>query len=226
MEPLKHILVSLQSDIPIIGFTINFILTALLSFILGIIYNKYSLSLSNKSLFANNFILLSTTTMLMISVIKSSLALSLGLVGALSVIRFRTAIKDPEELTYLFLSIAIGLGTGANQTYITISAFILTVIVIIGLFFVKGYTIPDKNMFINVECESRDFLDINTLVDIINKNCTYTKLRRYDTSQEFFEAIFLVQLKDFNSLKEIEKNIVAIDKNSKIIFLDQDTSLL
>lgn len=58
--------------------------------------------------------------MLVITVVKSSLALSLGLVGALSIIRFRSAIKEPEELTYLFLAISLGLGFGANQTVITI----------------------------------------------------------------------------------------------------------
>ena len=52
--------------------------------------------------------------MLIIFVVKSSLALSLGLVGALSIVRFRSAIKEPEELTFLFLNIALGIGFGAN----------------------------------------------------------------------------------------------------------------
>ncbi len=58
---------------------------------------------------------------MLILVVKTSLALSLGFVGALSIIRFRTPIKEPEELIYLFLSIGLGLGYGANQTLITIS---------------------------------------------------------------------------------------------------------
>ena len=53
---------------------------------------------------------------------KSSLALSLGLVGALSIVRFRTPIKEPEELAYLFISIAMGLGLGANQILATVVA--------------------------------------------------------------------------------------------------------
>ena len=48
-------------------------------------------------------------------IVKNSIALSLGLVGALSIVRFRAAIKEPEELTYLFLVIATGLGTGSGQ---------------------------------------------------------------------------------------------------------------
>ena len=67
--------------------------------------------------------MISLTTMFVIAVIKQSLALSLGLVGALSIIRFRTAIKDPEELANLFFAISIGIGLGANQVEITSISF-------------------------------------------------------------------------------------------------------
>ena len=70
------------------------------------------------------------TTFIIISIVKSSLALSLGLVGALSIIRFRTAIKEPEELGYFFMAISIGLGLGANQLYPTIIGFVVLVMVI------------------------------------------------------------------------------------------------
>ena len=49
---------------------------------------------------SQKFFVLSLTTMIIITIVKSSLALSLGLVGALSIVRFRTAIKEPEELAY------------------------------------------------------------------------------------------------------------------------------
>jgi hypothetical protein len=71
--------------------------------------------MNNRAHFANSFLLLGMTTCVVIIVVKYSLALSLGLVGALSIVRFRAAIKDPEELTVLFLVIAIGLSFGANQ---------------------------------------------------------------------------------------------------------------
>ena len=71
------------------------------------------------------------TIMVVITVVKSSLALSLGLVGALSIVRYRTAIKEPEELAYTFLTIAIGLGMGADQTAVTAISFLLIVTIII-----------------------------------------------------------------------------------------------
>ena len=59
------------------------------------------------------------------------MALSLGLVGALSIVRFRTPIKEPEELAYLFICIAAGLGLGANQTVPTVVAIFIILIVMI-----------------------------------------------------------------------------------------------
>ena len=112
-------------------FIINILITAILSEILAYIYKQFSKSFSNRNITSNNFVYVALTTMLIITVVKSSLALSLGLVGALSIVRFRTAIKDPEELAYLFLSIAIGLGLGANQRYVTMVGFVIIVLIII-----------------------------------------------------------------------------------------------
>jgi len=78
----------------IIDFVINFCITIIISFIMGKVYSKYGTSLSNRNKLAQTFVLISLTVMLVITIVKSSLALSLGLVGALSIVRFRTAVKE------------------------------------------------------------------------------------------------------------------------------------
>ena len=129
MQTFEEFLTSTTANISIISFIVNIILTAILAFGLKWVYIRFGMTLSNRKLFSKTFIVISMTTMLIITIVKSSLALSLGLVGALSIIRFRAAIKEPEELSYLFLAIAIGLGFGANQTLVTIIGF-LTIILI------------------------------------------------------------------------------------------------
>ena len=99
------------------SFVLSLVLAALLGVILGQAYIRFGQSLSNRRLFARNFLLLTVTTTLIISIVKSSLALSLGLVGALSIVRFRAAIKEPEELAFLFLAIAIGLGLAPDRRW-------------------------------------------------------------------------------------------------------------
>lgn len=109
-------LISISDSITISPIRIS--LDLLLIFIISRItvwhYEKYSLS-SAFSNTKNAFSIVAMSTVLIISVVKSSLALSLGLVGALSIIRFRTPIKDPEELGYLFFIIATALAAGAEQ---------------------------------------------------------------------------------------------------------------
>ena len=125
---IKDLLLDYELEIlDLNNFILNALLAALLSWILSRFYRRYGQSVSNRSLFSNNFILLALSTMMIIYIVKSSIALSLGLVGALSIVRFRAAIKEPEELTYLFLVIGIGLGMGANQPVITLIAFILII---------------------------------------------------------------------------------------------------
>ena len=93
---MKEVFLDYQNiEINLFGFIGNLFIAFLLAYILSIAYIKYSHSLSNKKLFSRNFYLITLTVTLIITIVKSSLALSLGLVGALSIVRFRAAIKEP-----------------------------------------------------------------------------------------------------------------------------------
>src|SRR3989338_2845800 len=131
----EEFLVNQGPQVDISSLLWGLVFAALCSFVLKKIYIRYGTSLSNRQKFANNFILLATTTTLIISIVKSSLALSLGLVGALSIVRFRAAIKEPEELAFIFLVIAVGLGLGAGQLKITVISFLIISLFIYGRHF-------------------------------------------------------------------------------------------
>jgi hypothetical protein len=126
----ENYLTQAQAQISTPEFIINLILTAITAYILSKIYVRFGQALSNRSIFGNTFVPMAMTTMIIITIVKSSLALSLGLVGALSIVRFRAAIKEPEELVYLFICVAIGLGYGANQINVTIVGFLMVIIAI------------------------------------------------------------------------------------------------
>jgi len=134
------------------------VICALLLTLISYFYKKYSITLGAKSHFSYVLPLVGLIVFLIIIIVKSSLALSLGLVGALSIVRFRTPIKEPEELGYLFLAIAVGLGFGAGYELITIvsTLFILTYLYLIKFKnkkdnfdgdYVLVITIPAKNDF-------------------------------------------------------------------------------
>ena len=105
--------------------------TTISSYLLRQLYVRYGRSMNNREYFGNIFILLGVTTCSVILIVKSSLALSLGLVGALSIVRFRAAIKEPEELVFLFLVIAFGLAFGANQFAVGFVLLVTACIVVI-----------------------------------------------------------------------------------------------
>lgn len=112
---------------------IALILGTLLSILLSLHFRFFSRSLSNRSELVRVLPFLTLIVVLVISVVKTSLALSLGLVGALSIVRFRTPIKEPEELVYIFMAIAIGLGLGANQLVTTTLCSIGILIITAGV---------------------------------------------------------------------------------------------
>ena len=85
----KNIQIDLNS------FVVSLFCAAILSLLIQLFYIKFSSTLSNRMHFSKNFVILGTTTCIIIMIVKNSLALSLGLVGALSIVRFRAAIKEP-----------------------------------------------------------------------------------------------------------------------------------
>jgi len=120
LQEFKSANFNIASPISITELVINLTVGILLSFVIRQHYIRYGSTLTNRNELSRVFPLILLTTVLVISIVKSSLSLSLGLVGALSIVRFRTPIKEPEELAYLFICIAAGLGLGANQTFPTV----------------------------------------------------------------------------------------------------------
>ena len=206
-------------QVPVDSLIINLILAALLSFILGRIYVKYGNSMSNRRLFSKNFMLITMTTMLIITIVKSSLALSLGLVGALSIVRFRAAIKEPEELAYLFLTIGVGLGLGADQRLITVVAFgIIAGVIVLKNYFKKNE--DDKNLFLTVTSHNPVKIELEQVLDVLKKYCSTVELKRFDESKEVLEAAFLVEFDGFDKLNQSKDELQTINEHVKISFLD------
>ena len=159
------------------------------------------------------------TTMLVISIVKSSLALSLGLVGALSIVRFRAAIKEPEELVYLFLAISIGLGFGANQGVVTTLAFVIIsgMVVLTNL---NKKSVGYQNLHLSVSCEGGQKLELNHVVKIIDENCSKVILKRFDDHQNMFQAIFLVEIDTIEELEKIKNKLQETNETARITYME------
>ncbi len=200
-------------------FLINLGLAVVLSYILSRVYIHWGSSLSNRRRFAANFILLTITTTFIILVVRSSVALSLGLVGALSIVRFRSAIKEPEELAYLFFAIAIGIGLGDNQRLITVIALAAAILVLGIMRLFRGRQ-ADFNLHVSVGSAGAAKVDFESIVDTLKDNCSQMKLIRFDESDQAQEASFLVEFRDMKQLKEAKSALRALSDKLEISFLD------
>jgi len=202
-------------EIDFYDFAADILLTTLCAYLLAKIYERFGRNLSNRSVFAQNFIILALTTMMVITIVKSSLALSLGLVGALSIVRFRSAIKDPEELTYLFLSISLGLGFGAGHRYLTLLFFtsICLVLIVKARFFLKSRANP---LFLLIRSSKK--LEITKLTGVIKKHAHSLDLQRFDTNKEGTEAIFNAEPLGEETLDLLIKEIKELDGGAEISF--------
>ena len=209
------------------NFILNFFVCAILTFALKFVYIYFGSSLTDRRNFSKIFLLLALTTMLVITIIKSSFALSLGLVGALSVVRYRGAIKEPEELTYLFLCIAIGLGTVANQVLITTIAFCLIIFVIIfQKKILSSKLINDNNTHIlTITINDKAKPDIEFFTNILKKNTYSIRLKKFEKYDDYAELIFHIQLDKFSGVSLIMNEIQSSYPNAKLNFLDTKSFL-
>lgn len=107
-------------------FIFSLALLIMITYLAKLLYIKRARTIGDKEYFASFFIIWTVSIFLIISVIKSSVVLSLGMVGALSIVRFRNAIKDTEQIMFLLFLIAIAMGLASNQ-------YIYTVVVVISL---------------------------------------------------------------------------------------------
>ena len=203
---MKQVFLNYQNiEINLLVFVTNLLIAFLLSHILSLVYVKYSNSLSNKKIFSNNFYLITLTTTLIITVVKSSLALSLGLVGALSIVRFRAAIKEPEEIAYLFLCIAIGLGMGANYTLVTVVGFgiILALVIILNRYTRKN--IDQEEMFCTISLNKK--INLEELLNMLKKHSNYLFLRDFDITDRFSQIGVIVNFKSSKEINSLSKEL-------------------
>ncbi|MFC1652403.1 DUF4956 domain-containing protein [Planctomycetota bacterium] len=219
LQTFEQFLTTQSVHVPLVGFVINLLLGAVLSWVLGRIYVKHANTLSNRTLFAKNFVLLTMTTLLIITVVKSSLALSLGLVGALSIVRFRSAIKEPEELAYLFLNIAIGLGLGADQRLITVVAFIVIVLILV-LGGHRSRKDENKNLHLTISSQHPEEIPLAVLVGTIKQHCAVADLKRFDETGQVIEAVFALEIDDFEALNHMKLALQELSQEMRITFLD------
>ena len=224
MLKFEEYLADFTNTVNILDFIINMVVATLLSLLVKWFYVKYAKSFSNRERFAVIFVPMALATLLIITVVQASIALSLGLVGALSIVRFRAAIKEPEELTYIFLIIGIGLTCGANKPLLAIIAlaFILPLIYFNSNVVTKTYKAKNR-LLVNVKSKS---LDVNGITSALSKSCEYLEMKRVEDNANGLLVSFLAKCDTIEKVNELTLELKKLDSNVNINLMDQPEMVL
>lgn len=166
------------------------------------------------------------TTLLVITVVKSSLALSLGLVGALSIVRFRTPIKEPEELAYIFLSIALGLSLGADQREAALIGvpFILLIFSLSSLMSDKKSSKSGNiHLTIQVSHDEARSLPLEKVTSIVNEHTTNANFQRIDIQDNKILINCIMSIKSGQETDSLLNKLLEFDPSASISLLDDST---
>jgi len=177
---------------------LNLAVTFLLSLFLFFVYQATYDGVMYSRSFNVTLVLICNVTAIIMMVIESNLALSLGMVGALSIVRFRSAVKSPKDLAFVFWGIAIGLAAGTGSFLIAVIGSIFVAII---LFLLDRKGFEDENFLIIIKGSE---LDEQILLRTIKAFCKRINLNMTTSEDADAEIIFEARLK-----KDSRADIIA-----------------
>ena len=134
----KSFLSQFNTDLSTTSIVMALLITAIIAIYIFAVYRVVCRKAFYSRSFAISLPVIAMITASVIIAVQSSIVISLGMVGALAIVRFRTAVKDPMDLAFLFWSISVGIICGATLYEVAVEASILITIVMLGLHYVPN----------------------------------------------------------------------------------------
>lgn len=175
-----------------------FVCIACTSAIAAYIFIVYR-GINKKAFYNRNFNLslmgMAVITAAIILTVQSNIVVSLGMVGALSIVRFRTAIKDPMDLVFLFWSIGVGIICGAGFAVIAVVASIALTIILV---FMK--MLPEAKGSLVLVVNALSYEKEDEIMGIVDSTCQYAKTRARNVAKNNINLAIEVKVKDQKAL--------------------------
>ncbi len=196
-----------------------------LAFFIALIYRNTHRGMNYEPAFLTTLVLIAPVVALVMFFIRGDLVLSLGLIGSLSIIRFRTPIKDTRDMVYLFWSIVVGLGCGTENWTLALLAT-LFIAVIIFLLFLFEYGRPKHTDFVLVLAGEGTATPKET-ADVINHFSTRSRIRSHDVVDQGWEIVYELRFTKIQEAQteEFIDNLKKLDGVSKVSLLAPQLAL-
>ncbi|TMO84349.1 DUF4956 domain-containing protein [Pseudoalteromonas spongiae] len=213
------------ASVQLAALVLNLLIGFVMASIIGVHFRKYASAFCNRQDFSRLFPLLMLSVILIITVVKASLALALGLVGALSIVRFRTPIKEPEELLYLFLNIGVAVALGAGQTLAAVVACFVTLFLIGWVKKRDDKSKQENGLFLSLNFISdqslKDTQLVSQLKSLLSEHAVRIELRRIDIADNRFDANFFISVSDESQIDLCMKALSNAFSGINISLLEQ-----
>ena len=160
----------------------------ILGVVISLVYRLTHRGVNFEMTFMTSLIMITPIVAMVMFFIRGNLVLSLGLVGSLAIIRFRTPIKDTRDMVYLFWTIAVGLGAGTFNWAVVVLSSLIIMIVAVVLYFIK-YGRGQSQDYVLVVSGSKG-LNQKQIKGIIDRYASDSKIRSQSVNNETWEIVF------------------------------------
>lgn len=203
----------------------NLIVALLCGLAISFLYRKIYSGPGYQASFVNGLVVLALITAVVIMVIGNNLARAFGLVGAMSIIRFRTAVKDTQDITFIFFSLAMGMaaGVGLHNVAITGTIFIALVLYVLTK---SNVAAPMKKEFLlQFNISANGVRPEEEYLPVLKRYCRDTKLINVKSigADEALELSFYVKMKNSEKNTDLVREIKTIDGVKQVnLFYDEE----
>lgn len=179
------------TEFSVLDTIIGMIFALVLGLFIFVIYKKTFSGVMYSSGFAMSLIGLSLVTTLVIMAVTSNVVLSLGMVGALSIVRFRAAIKEPMEIVFLFWSLAVGIVIGAGMIPLAVIGSVIIGVILV-LFARKKFSSSPYILIVNCSDEKAE----ESALNIIKKSVSKYVVKSKTVNESGIEVTAEIRVKD------------------------------
>ncbi len=207
MKKVLEALSEMQTKMPIETVFLILVIAFIVAMIIYLTYKNTYTGVMYNPRFNVSLVMITMVTTIVMVVIGSNISVSLGMVGALSIIRFRTAVKDPRDTAFIFWGVVSGLACGTQNYTIVLAGSVVICLVLFG--FKRVISKDDKYLLI---VRGND-LDIKEIEKMIEKNTKYLSCKGKYVKDSNVELIYDVKLKNNkdDSLINVLKDNVMVD---------------
>lgn len=202
--------------------TTKIVITLLIAFAMAMYIHLIYKFVTKTAFYYKNYgvsmTIMSVVTAGIILAMQSSLVISLGMVGALSIVRFRTAIKDPMDLLFLFWSIGNGIICGAGLYEL---AIIVSVVATVGIFIFQALPIRKCSYLLVINADSKDRFD--EIFNTVKKQVSSCSMKAKNISKNSMELIFEVKINGSDA--KLVDSLMAQDGIIQVNLLENETEI-